>query len=82
MAAVEARISTDQKKLIVAIALGLGAIIALWWTFFGFGGSSKPQQRKVAVTTPATTPGSTKPQVAKADENSGGLTPEDLRPLH
>ena len=81
MAAVEARISTDQKKLIVAIALGLGAIIALWWTFFGFGGSSKPQQRKVAVTTPATTPGSTKPQVAKADENSGGLTPEDLRPI-
>ena len=81
MAAVEAKISNDQKKLIVAIVLGLGAIIALWWTFFGFGGSSKPPQRKVAVTTSATTPGSTMPQVAKADENSGGLTAEQLRPI-
>jgi hypothetical protein len=35
----------DQKKVIMAVALGVLAIIALWWTFFGFGGSSKPQPR-------------------------------------
>ena len=81
MAAVQSKISNDQKKLIVAIVLGLAAIVALWWTFFGFGGGSKPQPRKAAVTTPVTAPGSTKAQVAKADENTGGLTTEELRPI-
>jgi hypothetical protein len=32
----------ERKKLIVALALGLVAILFLWWTFIGFGGSSKP----------------------------------------
>lgn len=32
----------ERKYLLVALALGLVAIIFLWWTFFGFGGSSKP----------------------------------------
>ncbi|MDQ3668284.1 MAG: hypothetical protein M3410_17265 [Acidobacteriota bacterium] len=32
----------ERKKLIWALALGLVAILFLWWTFFGFGGSSKP----------------------------------------
>jgi len=40
--AVPAKNSTDQKKIILAAGLGVLAIIALWWTFFGFGGSSKP----------------------------------------
>jgi hypothetical protein len=33
---------SERKKLIWALALGLVAILFLWWTFFGFGGSSKP----------------------------------------
>jgi hypothetical protein len=32
----------EQKKLIWAVVLGLAAIVFLWWTFFGFGGSSNP----------------------------------------
>jgi hypothetical protein len=32
----------ERKKLIWALGLGLVAILFLWWTFFGFGGSSKP----------------------------------------
>ncbi len=32
----------ERKKMIWALALGLVAILFLWWTFFGFGGSSKP----------------------------------------
>lgn len=32
----------ERKKLIWAVLLGLVAILFLWWTFFGFGGSSKP----------------------------------------
>jgi hypothetical protein len=40
--AVAVKESSDQKKIIIAVALGVLAIIALWWTFFGFGGNSKP----------------------------------------
>lgn len=43
--AVAVKESTDQKKIIIAVALGVLAIIALWWTFFGFGSNSKPQPR-------------------------------------
>jgi hypothetical protein len=45
MAMAAVKESTDQKKMIIAVALGVLAIIALWWTFFGFG-SSKPQPKK------------------------------------
>jgi hypothetical protein len=38
----------ERKKLIWAGLLGLVAIVFLWWTFIGFGGSSKP-----ATTTPS-----------------------------
>ena len=45
--------STDErKKLIVALVLGLVAIIFLWWTFVGFGGGSKPVNRNSALATP------------------------------
>ena len=32
----------ERKKLVWALALGFVAILFLWWTFFGFRGSSKP----------------------------------------
>jgi hypothetical protein len=35
----------EKKKLIWAAVLGLVAIIFLWWTFFGFGSSSRTTQR-------------------------------------
>lgn len=38
----------ERKKLILAGALGLVAIILLWWTFFGFGGSSRPVPPRIA----------------------------------
>ena len=44
MAVAAVKSPNDQKKLIAAVALGVAAILALWWTFVGFGGSSKPQQ--------------------------------------
>lgn len=45
MAMVPAKESNDQKKMIIAVALGILAIIALWWTFFGFGSSQKAPVR-------------------------------------
>src|SRR5882672_1294379 len=46
MAMAAVKETNDQKKMIIAIALGVLAIIALWWTFFGFGSSSKPQSQR------------------------------------
>lgn len=38
--AVDSSSPNERKKLIGAAALGLVAVILLWWTFFGFGSSS------------------------------------------
>lgn len=44
----------ERNKLILAGALGLVAILFLWWTFFGFGSSpAKPTSRPVSQPTPA-----------------------------
>lgn len=42
----------ERKKLIWALALGLAALLFLWWTFFGFGGGSTPKSPRVAATPP------------------------------
>jgi hypothetical protein len=34
----------EKRKLIIAAILGLIAIVFLWWTFFGFGGSAPPSR--------------------------------------
>src|SRR6185503_10460740 len=41
MQATDIRNPTERNKLILAGALGLIALLFLWWTFFGFGSSSK-----------------------------------------
>ncbi len=48
----EVKNPSERNKVIGAAVLGLVAIILLWWTFFGFGSSSKPAPRP-ATTTPA-----------------------------
>ena len=40
MQATDIRNPTERNKLILAGALGLVALLFLWWTFFGFGSSS------------------------------------------
>jgi IPT/TIG domain-containing protein len=61
----------ERKKLIWAIGLGVVALVFLWWTFFGFGGSSRPNSNRVATNTQA--PSRTQPNVTQAQR------PEDLR---
>lgn len=75
----------ERKKLIWALTLGLVAIVFLWWTFFGFGGSSRQKPAGVRnVSNPALAPGSqaaadpTQPQ--KADDLKTPLL-EQLRPV-
>lgn len=40
----------ERKKLIWAGALGLIALVLLWWTFFGFGSSSNKVSQRPVVT--------------------------------
>ena len=81
MAMAAVKESADQKKMIIAIALGVLAIIALWWTFFGFG-SSKPQPprsstRPVAGNAPAPVRTPDQPP-AQQQPDSGYLIPINL----
>lgn len=46
----------EQKKLIAAVALGVVALIFLYWTFIGFG-TSGPKPRSSASPTPSPKPG-------------------------
>ena len=61
----------ERKKLIWAIVLGLVAVVFLWWTFFGFGGSSRPNGNRVATSNPP--PTRTQSTVQQAQR------PDDLR---
>ena len=77
--------TAERTKLIWALALGLVAIVFLWWTFFGFGGSSSPKRASVRNDSNSTlAPGSraaadpTQPQ--KADDLKTPLL-EQLRPI-
>ena len=56
--------SGEKKKLAAAGALGLGAILVLWWALFGFGSSTRPPTRTTASATPQqrNSPGSPRQQ--------------------
>ena len=43
----------EKKKLAVAAALGLVAVVFLWWTLFGFGSSTPTPTTQRAAATPA-----------------------------
>ena len=60
----------EKQKLLAAAALGLGAIIVLWWALFGFGGgSARPTRTSASATpTPRTTATSRPSQQAAAPE--------------
>jgi hypothetical protein len=47
----------EKKKLLAAGALGLVAILVLWWTFVGFGSSTSVAARPSPTPTPARAPG-------------------------
>ena len=52
MQATDIRNPTERNKLILAGALGIVALLFLWWTFFGFGGSSNTGIQRPAGQSP------------------------------
>jgi hypothetical protein len=71
----------ERNKLILAGGLGIVAILFLWWTFFGFGGSSqvapRPTGQSQTVETKGTTTQPAAPTVADLEQTA----PENLQPL-
>ena len=55
MQATDIRNPTERNKLILAGALGLVALVFLWWTFFGFGSSSTTGVQRPAGQPPPST---------------------------
>jgi hypothetical protein len=78
MAAAEIRSASDQKKLFLAIGLGLVAIIALWWVFVGFGSSQKPIARG---NTPTASPTASPARTNSAKQNVPELDPASVTPV-
>jgi hypothetical protein len=73
----------ERKKLILAGALGLVAILFLWWTFFGFGGSSPNNAaRPTGQPTPAVGTKGAPPKSAQQSVAQSTEAPQvDLRPI-
>jgi hypothetical protein len=74
----------ERNKLILAGALGLVAIVLLWWTFFGFGGSKPPAAGTAAQPTPARAIGSAVKQIPAPSvvEFKGNDLLEQVRPVN
>jgi len=71
----------ERKKLIWAIGLGVVALVFLWWTFFGFGGSSRSTSNRVPTT--SQTPPRTQSTVTQAQRAEDLRTPvEQLVPVN
>lgn len=84
MPAADIRNPSERKKLIGAVVLGLLALILLWWTFFGFGGSStNTAQRATPNPTPSRAIRATnnRPQSEPPAESRGDLL-DQLRPVN
>jgi hypothetical protein len=72
----------DRNKLLLAGALGIVALLFLWWTFFGFGGSSNKVTPRVAgQPTPAVGPGVTPRNQPQTPVDAQGTNPNELRPV-
>lgn len=75
----------DRKKLILLGILGLVAIVLLWWTFIGFGSSSKPPATRATgqPTPPAVgSRANSNPATARSVDEFKGADLAQLVPVH
>ena len=86
MQATDIRNPSERNKLILAGALGIVALLFLWWTFFGFGSTSTPGVQRPAGQSPTVTgrvPSKLSPSSVvgpKASDQDAFLGPVILRP--
>jgi hypothetical protein len=73
----------ERNKLILAGVLGIVALLFLWWTFFGFGSSSKlPSTRATVPPAPSgVTRGTTNKGAAQTAVEPTATDLNDLRPV-
>jgi hypothetical protein len=82
MQATDIRNPNERNKVILAGALGLIAMVFLWWAFFGFGSSStKVAPRAAAQPTPPPFTRRTTTTAAQSGEEFKPTDPEKLQPV-
>lgn len=75
----DVRNPNERKKLILAGALGLLAIVFLWWTFFGFGSSPAKVAPRAGQSAPSPTPRRTTATAAQSVAELQGSDLDQLR---
>jgi hypothetical protein len=82
MQATDIRNPTERNKLILAGALGLVALLFLWWTFFGFGSSSKTGVQRPAGQAPPSGANRVPSKLSPASVvEQNAPSEDDLRPV-
>lgn len=71
----------EKKKLIWAGALGFVAILFLWWTFVGFGGSSPTTPRPASATPQTAAVGQRNTRPTQTQIEAQVINPADLGPV-
>ena len=83
MQATDIRNPSERNKLILAGALGIVAILFLWWTFFGFGSTSKPGVQRPAGQSPPSVAGRVPSKLSPSSVVEPNASDQDafLRPV-
>lgn len=82
MQATDIRNPSERNKLILAGALGIVALLFLWWTFFGFGSGSKPGVQGPAGQSPSSVTNRAPARLSPPSAvEPNGSAQEDLRPV-
>lgn len=73
----------ERKKVILAVVLGMVAIIVLWWAFFGFGSSNtvSPGQKTASVPPPTSSKPGTTPNKPQPADNATSELLAQLEPV-
>jgi hypothetical protein len=72
---------SEKKKLILAGALGLIAILFLWWTFIGFGSGTPTTTRPASATPQLTTVGQRTTRTPEMPKDAQVINIADLGPV-
>jgi hypothetical protein len=81
MQATDFRNPSERNKLILAGALGIVALLFLWWTFFGFGSSSKSGVQRPAGQSPSSVTNRVPSKLPQTSVIEGNVPSQDDPPV-